>query len=507
MKELGSIDLNLKDIEQIVYKNTPVSIADHCFIKIDKIYNTLLEYAHTEKPIYGINTGFGALAEKRITPAHQALLQRNIILSHAVGVGEALDFYISKTLILLRLNTLTKGHSGASPELIAHLTSLLNSNCAPLVPKKGSVGASGDLAPLAHLGLLLLGIDDAFINEKRVTAISALKRAALKPLTLGLRDGLALINGTQAMTSVAAIALLAADDLSLIADINAACSLDALGGHKSPFDQRIHQVKPHAGQIKTAKNIENILGGRSIDSDVKNQRTQDSYSLRCVPQVHGATKDIIDYVKNLTEIEINSVTDNPLIFIENNHIDILSGGNFHGQHIALAMDYLAMGIAELANIAERRLELLLNPHHSNGLPPFLIDNSGLNSGYMMLHVTATSLVNENKVLCHPASIDSIPTSANREDHVSMGMTSANKLLQVVANTKTVLAIESLAAHQALDFRPGNHRAPYVRKLHLALRDWVPFRKQDGLYKDDLTNILAWFNLDETKQLFKEIIKE
>lgn len=505
MTELGNTPIKLSDIYAIVYSHMTTEISAASMRKIEEIYRAMLVHASGEQPIYGINTGFGALAEVRISHDDQATMQTNIILSHAVGVGEPLDFLMAKTIILLRLNTLAQGYSGASPKLVKHLLRLLNSNCAPVIPRKGSVGASGDLAPLAHVGLLLLGIGDGLIDKQQVSAKAALDHAHIPPLRLGLRDGLALINGTQAMAAVAAIALKECQELAMFADVVAATSLDALGGFSAPFDERLHRIKPHPGQIKTAKNIQNIIRGRT--QNIKNLLTQDPYSLRCIPQVHGATKDVIEHVRTVVEIEINSVTDNPLIFLESQsgHLDILSGGNFHGQHLALALDYLAMGMAELANIAERRLELLLNPKHSNGLPAFLIDNCGINSGYMMMHVTASALVNENKILTHPASTDSIPTSANREDHVSMGMTSANKLMQVIENTKHVLAIECLASNQALDLRPHNPAGHGVKKIHRAFRQYVHFRSQDGLYKDDLTNALLWLNANETKILINEIL--
>lgn len=503
--ELGSSPLSFDSIDDIIVARRLVTISQGAEKKLETIYQAVKKAAHSERPIYGINTGFGALAETRIDVADQSRLQKNILLSHAVGVGEPLDFLSSRTLLLLRLNTLVQGYSGASPSLIDHLCQLLNSNCAPLVPRKGSVGASGDLAPLAHLGLLLLGIGDAMLDGRVVSAHDALAHAGIPVLSLGVRDGLAIINGTQAMASVAVSALRIADHLSLFADVTASVSIDALAGHLSPFDARIHRAKPHRGQIATANNILRMTSGRRVHELVTNSLTQDPYSLRCVPQVHGASKDVIVHVKNVVGIEINSATDNPLIFVDNGDLSIVSGGNFHGQHLALALDYLAMGVAELANISERRIELLLNHRHSNGLPPFLAQTSGLNSGYMMLHVTASALVNENKVLCHPASVDSIPTSASREDHVSMGMTSANKLMSVIENTKTVLAIELLAACQALDFRPRESAGFGVQKIHAQLRKHVSFRAEDGLYKDDVAKAIAW--IDHAQDFVRKLVEE
>ncbi|MCA9506906.1 MAG: histidine ammonia-lyase, partial [Myxococcales bacterium] len=433
------------------------------------------------------------LAEQKISQEDQNLLQKNIILSHAVGVGEALDFATAKAMTLLRLNTLIQGFSGASPQLIHNLMTLINANIAPLVPHKGSVGASGDLAPLAHLGLLLLGLGNCYDRRIMSKSESALKRCGLNPLELGIRDGLALINGTQAMAASAIISLIECDKLALLSDITGACTLEALSGHKTPFDKRIHELKPHYGQQITASNMRTALEGSFVQKHIKNPLTQDPYSLRCIPQVHGASKDVIRHVQEIVERELNAVTDNPLIFHDEtkDELSILSGGNFHGQSLALALDYLALAMAELANISERRIELLLNDKHSNGLPAFLTPKSGLNSGYMMLHVTATSLVNENKILCHPASVDSIPTSANREDHVSMGMTSANKLRKVIKNTLTVLAIELTASHQALGLRPPCTFGQGVQRLHDELSKIVPLRTCDTLYIDDLSIILEF----------------
>jgi len=506
MITLGALKLSQHDVENIVFHNTPIKIADDTKMRLSKCYELIKDKSLGDKPVYGINTGFGALAEIRIAQHDQETLQKNVIVSHAVGVGDPLDFFTAKALILLRLNTLLQGYSAASPALTHHLVALINANCAPFVPKKGSVGASGDLAPLAHLGLLCLGVGKALIGKEKVDAKSALMHADLKPLQLGIRDGLALINGTQAMTAVAMVALRTCRHLAQLADMNASLTLQAFGGHKAHYDERIHALKPHDGQLKTAKNLATMLNGYHPPASIKNKRTQDPYSLRCVPQVHGATKDVIRHVQDTVLLEINSVTDNPLIFIDEacSRFDVVSGGNFHGQHVAMALDYLAMAMATLANIAERRIELLLNEQHSNGLPPFLIDNSGLNSGYMMLHVTATALVSENKTLCHPSSVDSIPTSANREDHVSMGMNAANKLLDVMANTTRVLAIELMAACQAIDLRHSDYISPWAKRFYHSIRNAISFRKEDGLFYDDLHKTLALLDSEEMRQMTHEL---
>ncbi|HXW53374.1 MAG TPA: histidine ammonia-lyase [Myxococcota bacterium] len=501
MIALGDSELSPKKIEEIVFASVGVEICEIARERAAKGYQLLKNASFSHEPIYGINTGFGALAEIRIDQADQERLQQNIILSHAVGLGDPLDFYTAKTLMLLRLNTLIQGYSGASLALIGQLERLINANCAPYIPKKGSVGASGDLAPLAHLGLLCLGLGPAFVDQQLTSADLALRHAQVEPLRLGLRDGLALINGTQAMAAIAAISLRNCVYLSHLADLIASMTLQALGGHVAPYDARIHALKPHPGQINTADHMRRFLEGFEDEASIKSQLTQDPYSLRCIPQVHGATKDVISHVQELVFREINSVTDNPLIFFAEDFSDfaILSGGNFHGQHLSLALDYLAMAMAELASIAERRIELLVNAKHSNGLPPFLIEGSGLNSGYMILHVTAAALVGENKILCHPASVDSIPTSASREDHVSMGMNAANKLVDVITNTTSVLAIELMASCQALDLREKKYVSESASRVHKLVREVVPYRKQDGLFHNDLMQTISLLKTEKMKQ--------
>jgi histidine ammonia-lyase len=505
MIELGQQELSIADIEKIVIHDETVSIAALALENTREVYRKIEELALGSKVVYGINTGFGALAECLVPAEKRGILQRNVLISHAVGVGRPLEFFIAKTMLLLRLNTLVKGYSGASPTLINHLLQLLNHNFAPVVPCKGSVGASGDLAPLAHLGLLLLGEGEALTRgEQLVPAKHALKECGLAPISLGVRDGIALINGTQAMSASAVCSILEAEYLCQVADLCAASTIEAIGGHLEPFSQPIHDLKQQRGQPETAANIRWVLRDRNTHQAIKNIRTQDPYSLRCVPQVHGASKNVLWHAQETVLRELNSVTDNPIFISEGSVLTALSGGNFHGQYLALALDYLAMGVAELASISERRLENLLNPHYSNGLPAFLIENGGLNSGYMMLHVTASALVNENRVFCHPASTDSIPTSANREDHVSMGMTSANKLRHVIENTKTVLAIELLCAHQGINLRPGLSPGFGVQVAHASLRQRVPFRREDALFQSDILAANRWLDDAMTKALIRQI---
>lgn len=439
------------------------------------------QLAKGSTPIYGLNTGFGALAEKRIQETDIAQLQLNLILSHAVGVGTPLSIPQARALMLLRTNTLALGHSGCRALLLEHMVTLLNAGCAPYVPSRGSVGASGDLAPLSHLALLLLGVGNAYYQTELLPAKTVLEKAGLRPIQLEAKEGLALINGTQAMTALGALSVVWAQQLCQLATTIGACTLVAMQGSTAPFDARIQAVRAHPGQIAVAAHLRALLEGYQPQ---RASRVQDAYSLRCMPQVHGASQDVVSHVEGVLEREMNSATDNPLVFDAENSICMLSGGNFHGQPVALALDYLAMAVAELANISERRIEQLLNPALSNGLPAFLSPNPGLNSGYMMLQVTASALVNENKVLCHPASTDSIPTSAGREDHVSMGMTAANKLGQILENVHTTLAIEAMCALQALHLReaplPGQ-----LKPLYQAMRNHIPFAEQDRLFGADL----------------------
>ncbi len=418
-----------------------------------------------DRAVYGVNTGFGKLSRVRIDKSHIRELQRNLIRSHAVGVGPPFPPVEARLMVLLRLNALCVGFSGVTPRLIDALARLYNSGIVPYVPEQGSVGASGDLAPLSHLALLLMGEGEALVGKgdvqkvplhgisrselKRIPGRLALKRAGLKPIELAAKEGLSLVNGTQVMTATLAWVVYRAQKLCLLADLAGARSLEALMGTLTAFDPRIQAVRPHPGQATVARNFHRLLKGSGIlvhhaDCD----RVQDSYSVRCIPQVHGAVRDVLGHVVAVLEREVNSATDNPLVFPDTG--EILSGGNFHGQPIAMAADHLAIALSELASISERRIETLVNPDLS-GLPPFLSEGSGLHSGMMITQVAAASLVSENKVLAHPASVDSIPTSANKEDHVSMGTWAARKCRWVMENLEAVLAIEFLCAAQGLDF--------------------------------------------------------
>jgi histidine ammonia-lyase len=399
--------------------------------------------------VYGVNTGFGHLANVSIAKDQLAELQVNLIRSHAAGTGAPLDTPVVRAILALRANCLARGHSGLRLETLERMLAMLAAGIVPVVPEKGSVGASGDLAPLAHVALALIGEGDVLYRGKAMPARRAWKHARLTPVTLAAKEGIALINGTQVMTAIGALALLRAERLAIAADVVGAMSLEALQGSHRAFDKRIHDARPQRGQRVSAANLRRLLADSPIErAHADCGRVQDAYALRCIPQVHGAARDTFRFVREILEIEINASTDNPMVFAESG--DLVSGGNFHGQPVAVALDHLAVATCSLASISERRTERLLNPMLSD-LPPFLAKNAGLNSGFMMAHVTAAALVAENKILSHPASVDTIPTSAGKEDHVSMGVHAARKAFTVVENTATVLGIELLAAAQALDF--------------------------------------------------------
>jgi histidine ammonia-lyase len=449
--------------------------------------------------LYGVNTGFGALAHKRVPDDQLHNLQRNLLLSHAVGVGEPVPPAITRVMLGLKIHGLGLGYSGVSPATFRRLLEFQRLDLLPVVPSRGSVGASGDLAPLAHLSLPLIGLG-AFWNvgrslrerlphaerEDYVAAAEVLRGHDLAPLELGAKDGLALINGTQLMSAYGAYVMEKCVRLVDLFDLAAAMSLEALQGSAKPFDARIHAIRPHPGHGVVAANIRKLLKESEILESHRNcGKVQDPYCLRCVPQVHGASRDALAYATSVVETEMNGVTDNPLVF-ENG--DIVSGGNFHGQPLALALDFAAIALAELASISERRIYLLLEGH--DGLPKLLMRETGLNSGFMIPQYTAAALVSENKVLCHPASVDSIPTSLGQEDHVSMGSISALKLLRVYENVETVLAIEVLTAAQALDYRLPLRPGRGVEAAHRLVRARTPHREADYLFHDDLAPVMA-----------------
>jgi len=443
-----------------------------------------------ERSYYGINTGFGILAHARIPAADVDKLQENLILSHAVGVGREVDPEIVQLMILLKINALSLGLSGVRPVLIDYLLRFYNAGISPVVFSKGSLGASGDLAPLAHLTLPLLGLGDVIMNGKKVSATDALAALQLEPLRLKAKEGLALINGTQFMAGHAVHLLLRIQDLLKVADITAAMTLESMRASATPFDARIHAARPHPGQIEAAENVRRLLVDSEIlPSHLNCGKVQDPYSLRCVPQVHGAVRDAVRQAIATVEIEINSVTDNPLVFPNG---DVVSGGNFHGEPLAFALDFLAIATAEIASIAERRIYLLLGGDTMGDvkLPKFLMSDTGLNSGFMLPQYTAAALVSENKIFAHPASVDSIPSSLGQEDHVSMGSISATKLLEVVANVETVLAIEVMCAAQALDFIHPLKAGRGVEAAHAEVRRSLAFAEADRLFHNDIQTALV-----------------
>jgi len=440
--------------------------------------------------VYGVNTGFGAMSETRISASDVRQLQKNLVRSHSTGIGPDLGVPEVRGMMLLRAQVLALGCSGVRPELVEVLLAMLEKRVHPRIPAQGSVGASGDLAPLAHLALAMIGEGEARIEDGPfVPSADAMKRAGVTPVTLEAKEGLALINGTQYMASLGTLALLDAEHLCTVADVAGAMSLEALKGSNRPFDERLQAARPHPGQATVARNLRTLLAESEImDSHRDCGKVQDAYSLRCMPQVHGASRDALAWVRAVLEREVNSVTDNPSVFLdEAGGADIISGGNFHGQPLALALDLAAMAAAELANISERRVEQLVNPALSTGLTPFLAPagpKSGLHSGFMIAQVASASLVSENKILCHPASVDSIPSSAGKEDHVSMGSVSARKLQQVVINVRHSLAIEILTAAAGLDQRAPLHPSQGVAAAHAAVRERVaPLTEDRPLYGD------------------------
>ena len=453
---LGMENMTIQDLVDIARYGAPVALSEGARERINRSRALITKWVNDETRVYGVTTGFGALSDVAISRKDTRRLQQNILRSHAAGVGNALPPDVVRATMALRVKDFARGHSGIRLEPVNLLVEMINCGLLPVVPEKGSVGASGDLAPLAHLALVLIGQGEAVHQGKRMSGREALDKCGFSPIDLESAEGLALVNGTQVMTGIGGLAVHDAGQLTKLIDIAAAMSLEVLMGSKTEFNPRIHQVRPHPGQADAAANMDRLTAKSEIISSHKDcSRIQDAYTLRCSPQVHGASRDAIAYCREVIEIEMNSSTNNPLIFGDTG--DFLLGGNFHGQPVALALDFLAIAAAELANISERRIERLVNPKLS-GLPAFLTRDGGLNSGFMIAQYTAAALVSENKVLAHPASVDSIPTSANKEDHVSMGTISARKAREVVANAQKVIAIELLCAAQALDLftnvKPG-----------------------------------------------------
>ncbi|HEY1402370.1 MAG TPA: histidine ammonia-lyase [Terriglobales bacterium] len=490
-------DLTLEAVREVADLNArrPVLLDPDAREAVDRARAVVDTLVAKNKVSYAITTGVGKLSDVRIAGEQIRELQVNLVRSHAVGVGEPLAISETRAMMLLRANSLSKGHSGVRAVTIDTICELLNRGVTPFVPSQGSVGASGDLAPLAHLALALIGEGECFDDKgARISSAEALRRAQIKPLVLEAKEAVSLINGTQAMLAVGVLSLLATETLIDTADVIGAMACDALKGTDVAYDERIHKARPHAGQTRTAANLRRLLEGSQIrDSHRDCGRVQDAYSLRCIPQVHGAVRDTLTHCRVVFETEANSAVDNPLVFVKNSKAadgegDVLSGGNFHGEPLAFALDFLAIALSALAGISERRLERLVNPALSEGLPPFLASGAGLNSGFMMPQVTAAALVSENKVLAHPASVDSITTSGNKEDYVSMGMTAAIKLKKIVENTRNTLAIEAMAAAQAIDFLAPLKTSKPLQHAHAAIRAVCATMDKDRVMYQDFARI-------------------
>ncbi|KTD54500.1 histidine ammonia-lyase (Histidase) [Legionella sainthelensi] len=475
--------LTLQSIKHVLNQQLKCSLAEDALAKIDASRQTVKKVILDKKTVYGINTGFGSLANQTISSENLKQLQRNIVLSHACGTGELLSDEIVSLILLLKINNLAQGYSGVRLELIETLISLYNHKIYPCIPSKGSVGASGDLAPLAHMSLPLLGVGEVRYQGKKISAVEGLKIAGLKPIELEAKEGLALLNGLQVSTAIALTALFATENLFETALIAGALSVDAANGSDVPFDDRIQKVRGHEAQRSVAACYRELLAGSQIrESHLDCARVQDPYSLRCQPQIMGAVLHQIQFVKETLQVEVNAISDNPLVFSEQEQI--ISGGNFHGEIVAMAADNLALAIAEIGSNAERRIALLIDKNFSN-LPAFLIKESGLNSGFMIAHVTAAACASENKALAHPHSVDSLPTSANQEDHVSMATSAARRLHAMNDNTATILAIELLAASQGVEFHKPLKSSQLLEEVHQRLRSYVAPYDSDRFFAPDI----------------------
>lgn len=483
--------LTLAEIEAVSLAGCPVKVAPTALARMAQSRALIEEILAAGQTVYGVNTGFGKLSDVRIPPDKLAQLQTNLVRSHAGGVGQPLSEGESRAMLLLRANVLAKGFSGCRTELVELLVALLNAGVHPVIPEKGSVGASGDLAPLAHLALVAIGEGEAFYKSERLAGGEALRRAGLAPIALAAKEGLALLNGTQAMTAVGALAAARGLRVARLADLAGAMSLEALMGTPAAFDPRIHRARPHAGQIASAEHLVALLADSEIRDSHResDSRVQDAYCLRCMPQVHGAVRGALEHVRGVLEIEAGSATDNPLVFPDPSNKaqkdGVLSGGNFHGAPLAYAFDYAAIVLTDLASITERRIDRLLNPDINEGLPAFLSPDPGLSSGFMIAQIVAAALINECQVLSHPSSTGSIPTDGGKEDHVSMGMTGALKLRQIVEHAERVVAIELMCAAQGLEFRKPLRPSREVERAHAAVRAVVPRLEQDRVLATDI----------------------
>ncbi|MGI6616643.1 MAG: histidine ammonia-lyase [Saccharofermentanales bacterium] len=503
MEKLVYLDGNSLTIEQVVdvcRHGAKVALTEEAKKAVQISRDIVEENVSAGKVVYGLSTGFGKFVNVAIPEEDLDLLQYNLIVSDACGVGDPFKEDVTRAIMLLRINALAKGFSGIRLSTVETLVEMLNKGVHPVIPEKGSVGSSGDLCPLAHMVMPMIGEGEAIYQGKLMSGQEAMKAAGIPVISLKAKEGLALINGTCAMTGVGSLAVYDASILIKTADIAASLTVDALEGIISAFDPRIHAIRPHKGQIDVASNLRQILDGSGLTVPQGELRVQDAYTLRCVPQIHGASRLAYDYVRKVIETELNSVTDNPLIFPDNG--DIFSGGNFHGQPVAVAMDTLGIAMAEYANVSERRIERLVNPALS-GLPAFLTPVEGLNDGFMVAQYSAAALVSENKVLAHPACVDSIPTSANQEDHVSMGTISARKAATIISHVQSVLAVELICAAQAIDFKDSSKLGKGTRAAYELLRSEVTFMETDRAIYLDMNKVTAQIRAGKYVQVVEQ----
>jgi histidine ammonia-lyase len=488
MLEVSGQSLTLEQINSVASGELQSSLPDRARTRIQASRQVVEEVLRQDRVVYGVNTGFGKLCDVRIPSSELEALQLNLVRSHACGVGEPLSEAETRAMMLLRANVLALGNSGCRVDLPETLLAMLDRRVHPVIPEKGSVGASGDLAPLAHLALSMVGEGESWFGGQRLAGGEALRAAEITPVRLAAKEGLALLNGTQAMCGVGALAIYRGQRMAALADLAGAMSLEALRGTPVAFDSRIHKVRPHAGQTVSAAHLRELLADSEIRRShlTNDPRVQDAYSLRCMPQVHGAVRNALQHAREVTEIESGSATDNPLVFIDTG--EVLSGGNFHGAPLGMVYDYAALALTDLMSISERRIDRLVNPDLNEGLPPFLSSHPGISSGFMIAQVCAASLLNEARVLAHPASIDNVPTSGGKEDHVSMGMTSALKLRRITSNVECVISIELLAAAEGLDYRAPLRSSSRIEHARENIRSLVPRLSADRPLSGDIERL-------------------
>ena len=503
MKILDGISLRIEDVVAISRDHEPAQLSDPAIERMERSQQFVQELLHSDTTVYGVNTGFGSLVSDKISINEVNALQLNLIRSHSCGVGDPLPLEIVRAMMLLRVNSLARGFSGIRPQVVQLLLHMLNKKIHPIVPSRGSIGASGDLIPLAHIARCLIGEGTVEYHGSTMTAKDAFHHEHLDSMTLTAKEGLALINGTQLMSALGCFSVFEADQLLLHAQIAGAMSLEALKGTNQAFRAEIHSLRPHPGQVACAENLWRLTQHSQIMQSHKDcTKIQDAYSLRCMPQVFGASKDVFTYVRNVLSIEINAVTDNPVLISDTK--ESISGGNFHGQPIAFALDFLAIALAEIGSISERRIARLIDTNLS-GLPAFLTAHHGLHSGLMLLQYAAAALVNENKILCHPNSCDSIPSSANKEDHVSMGANAGLKLRQIISNVRTILAIELIAASQALEFIKPLQPSPPLQRSYELIRSMVPALVEDRSLETDIKTIEQLIQSNRIVQIVTSLI--